>query len=420
VAAHEFPEFAAKTARNLVISPRPHGLRDLDMHPFLARAAISLTSLTALGVLPALADQPAAVGGGTAAMSMPMPMGDHGSPNTSNELEFFPSLEILTRSATSIPVSRDDDPVLRVDTIFGHTSQGFHLFGEFQATTDGELDLERFQAGYEIDPDTLIWVGRFHQPASAWNTQHHHGQYLQTAISRPMIERWEDEQGLVPQHITGVLLESHRPVGDTHGIQWAVGAGAAPTVTGNGLEPIDLLDRNDGEHRLSTTARVAFLPDYLGANNIALLLGRDAFAIQERRAALALDATGAYLSLAGVAFDWSVDAWRVIGTWYSIGLDLSGVHGEHTETFGAGYLQVERTLPQHFTVFGRIEPSSRAQDAKYVALIARDDDFAFRRDAVGLRWDFLRHQALTTELSHSDSFHTRYSELRLQWSAALP
>ncbi|HEY4972367.1 MAG TPA: hypothetical protein VII41_02095, partial [Steroidobacteraceae bacterium] len=60
------------------------------------------------------------------------------------------------------------------------------------------------------------------------------------------------------------------------------------------------------------------------------------------------------------------------------------------------------------------------REAKYIQLIVRDDDFAFRRDAIGLRWDFLRRQALTAELSHSDSFHSRYSELRLQWSAALP
>jgi hypothetical protein len=34
--------------------------------------------------------------------------------------------------------------------------------------------------------------------------------YLQTAISRPAIENWEDEEGLIPQHITGAPVESRR------------------------------------------------------------------------------------------------------------------------------------------------------------------------------------------------------------------
>ena len=53
--------------------------------------------------------------------------------------------------------------------------------------------------------------GRFHQPGSAWNNELHHGHYLQTAITRPAIEAWEDEEGLIPQHLVGTLLESRRP-----------------------------------------------------------------------------------------------------------------------------------------------------------------------------------------------------------------
>ncbi len=59
------------------------------------------------------------------------------------------------------------------------------MFGEFYVTPD-ERDLERLQFGFEFVPETVLWVGRFHQPASAWNTEHHHGHYLQTAITRPL------------------------------------------------------------------------------------------------------------------------------------------------------------------------------------------------------------------------------------------
>ena len=93
----------------------------------------------------------------------------------------------------------------------------------------------------EFVPDTVLWLGRFHQPASAWNTEHHHGQYLQTDITRPYIERWEDEQGIIPQHITGLLLESRQSIGKDGAIQFYGGIGAAPALTNGALDAIDLL-----------------------------------------------------------------------------------------------------------------------------------------------------------------------------------
>jgi hypothetical protein len=114
--------------------------------------------------------------------------------------------------------------------VFGITKHQFRVFGEYYITP-GERDLERFQMGFEFVPETVLWLGRFHQPASAWNTEHHHGQYLQTDITRPYIERWEDEQGVIPQHITGALFESRQSIGKDGAIQISAGVGAAPALT---------------------------------------------------------------------------------------------------------------------------------------------------------------------------------------------
>jgi hypothetical protein len=113
------------------------------MHTMFARAVISVAALTALSVAPAMAEPPASAAGNDAAMPMAMSDHAHGS-NSSNQLEFFVSAESLSRSGASTPVDRDDDPIVRVDTVFGHTSDGFHLFGEFLATSNSEYDLERF------------------------------------------------------------------------------------------------------------------------------------------------------------------------------------------------------------------------------------------------------------------------------------
>jgi hypothetical protein len=63
------------------------------------------------------------------------------------------------------------------------------------------------------------------------------------------------------------------------------------------------------------------------------------------------------------------------------------------------------------------------QESKYVALFDDrngDIDTALRRQAVGLRWDYVRRQALTIELSHVVSLNQRSDEVRIQWSAVVP
>jgi hypothetical protein len=93
------------------------------------------------------------------------------------------------------------------------------------------------------------------------------------------------------------------------------------------------------------------------------------------------------------------------------------------ESFISGYLQVERQLPRRVTVFSRLEDSARMQDSRYVALFDHEDgnlEVALRRQALGVRWDYARRQALTFELSHIVSLHQQSNQLRVQWSAAIP
>jgi hypothetical protein len=63
------------------------------------------------------------------------------------------------------------------------------------------------------------------------------------------------------------------------------------------------------------------------------------------------------------------------------------------------------------------------QESNYVALFDDrngDIDIALRRQALGLRWDYVRRQALTIELSHVVSLRQRSDEVRIQWSAVVP
>ena len=338
--------------------------------------------------------------------------------HSSSEFEVFVAAEGLAGHGQ--PDSREDDPWLDADVIFALTHEQFRVFGEYFITLD-EHDLERFQVGYEVVPDTVIWLGRFHQPASAWDPEHHHGRYLQTAITRPTIENWEDEEGLIPQHITGALIESRRQIGAEAGVQVSAGLGAGPALTTRDNVPIDLVGNNPGKHGLSYMGRLAFLPDYVGTSSAGLLFGHDQLFASSPAATATLRSDHAILSIYGAYADWNFGAWRFIGAGYYVDVALDRPHPD--ESFMSGYLQAERQLPHRLTAFGRIENSPRMQDSRYVALLdnhTTDIAVTIRREAAGLRWDYARRQALTCEIDREIALFRRGYEVRLQWSAAIP
>jgi len=318
------------------------------------------------------------------------------------------------------PNPREDDTWLSADVVFGLTHDQFRVFGEYFITSE-EHDLERFQVGYEFVPDTVLWLGRFHQPASAWDTEHHHGRYLQTAITRPAIENWEDEDGLIPQHITGALVESRWPILTEAGVQLAAGAGVGPALTSDDNEPFSIFGGNSGRHGAALMGRLGFMPDYGGTSSVGLLFGHDQLFATSQVAMSALRSTHVVLSIYGAYADWTVDEWRFIATGYYVDVGLDRPTPD--ESFASAYLQLERHLPHQLTAFTRVEDSPRMQHSRYVnQLDARspDIDIAIRRQTGGLRWDFAPSQALTIELGHEIALTQRGTEVRLQWSAVVP
>jgi hypothetical protein len=314
----------------------------------------------------------------------------------------------------------DDDSWLSADLIASYTRDRFHVFGEYYATPSEHV-LDRFEAGFEPAVDTTVWLGRFQQPASAWNTEQHRGRYLQTAVTRPSIENWEDEQGILPQHITGAAVDSRHSVGADGSIDISAGVGAAPNLNGDQLQPIDVAGPNPGRHGLGSMARVAFLPEATGTNTVGLLAARDVVYASGPATAALLHAAGATLTVVGGFSDWTGEPWHASIALYQI--DVALMQTSRRENFTSGYLQVERQLPARLTAYGRLEDSARMQASTYVAVFdehSRDLDVALRRGLTGLRWDYAHHQALNAELSRIVSFEGHAVEFRLQWTAALP
>jgi hypothetical protein len=339
-----------------------------------------------------------------------------------HELLVFGSAQLFRTSGAGAPVPeslRDalvTDELAAADILFSVQRGPFRLFGE-HLLTNHESDLERFQIGWEPSADTVVWLGRFHQASSVWNHVHHHGQYLQTSITRPAVDEWEDLGGTIPQHFLGLLVESDWHLSGGRGLHTAFGGGLAPFLTDQGLEPFDVLHPDAHKHRFGFQARIAYLPEELGESSAGLLLARNELKWGDPPPPQLANSTHFDQTVIGAFGTYVHEPWQLDAAAYYVETrpDASSSQASY-QGYTIGYLQVARNLPHGVDVFVRREDSASTERSSYLALFP---DFVAARSSLGLRWDFSRRQAITLQLSATDSLRDSYNEFRLQWSAAL-
>jgi hypothetical protein len=250
-----------------------------------------------------------------------------------------------------------------------------------------------------------------------WNHEHHHGQFLQTSITRPSAEEWEDEGGIIPQHFVGLLAESSWHAGAHGGVRAAFGGGIAPVITPEGLEPFDLLEPNIRRHKLGFQARLAWLPDELEDAGVGVVFAHNEIAWRDVPDAPANIFDHIDQTVMGVYANLEAHDWKVHAAAYRVQADMSEHGGSDARNdFLTGYLQVERSLSYGLEVFLRHENTADVESSGYLALFP---NFVARRNSVGARWQFAREHALSIQVGDSHTLHDRYHEFRLQWSAAL-
>jgi hypothetical protein len=70
-------------------------------------------------------------------------------------------------------------------------------------------EVERSIIRFEQNDYFKVSFGRYHTPINYWNTAYHHGQWLQTTISRPEIVQFGGS--FIPVHFVGTLVEGALP-----------------------------------------------------------------------------------------------------------------------------------------------------------------------------------------------------------------
>lgn len=331
------------------------------------------------------------------------------------EFLFFVSADDLERSSVSEPAVQSGDFTPAADILFSYNNGPWRLLGEY-FLSDDENELERLQVGYDLSKNNTVWLGRFHQPVSAWNHRYHHGAYLQASISRPSIENWEDDGGVIPTHITGIMLETWQSLGESHGLRYAAAFGFAPTLQVDELLPLDLLDSDNRTNRPAGSISVAYYPDYVGENNFGLI---GAYAKIGATPNLALGINSDYeieQKLLGAQLNWERGDWQFVSASYYVDNKVKNSNGDVGGWFLSAYAQALRGASRNTDVYVRFEGTRNATSAGYLRLFP---SYVHQRQVAGLRWEFAQRQALAIEISRNRVLTDRYSEVRVQWSAAL-
>lgn len=336
-------------------------------------------------------------------------------PEGQHELLFFVNANHAHNNFTAEEGQQYDDIVLSADIIYGYVKGDFRFLTEYILSTY-ESELERFQFGWQADENNIGWVGRFHSPASYWNMAYHHGQYLQTSITRPLIARFEDEEGIVPTHVTGVMLETMHDLHGSSSFQTTVSLGKTSVIGEYELMPFDLLDASS-KHKGAVDVRLAYLPDQFDDDQFGLLLKWSDLVVDGNPVAELQGLQQVKQGVIGAYIDWRVRDWMILANLSYLNNQMIKQDQDLTDTFFAAYLQAEYVFAQNWTVFGRVEDTPGADDSEYLELFPAT---IIERQMLGLRFDFYKNNALTLEVSNVGTQSIDSDQVWFQWSAVLP
>lgn len=322
-----------------------------------------------------------------------------------SEFLLFPFVKASFLSGQAADPNLESDDVDYGIDLFGTVEKGkFRFLGEAMLARH-EQEIERFQLGWQIG-NHRAWLGRFHNPIGYWNTQFHHGVYLQPSISRPAIAIFEHDQGVLPMHLAGLLIEGIAENGGS-GLGYAIALATGPELSGE-LEPWDVLNPTSGSQGPALTLNLYRQPVAYGPTQYGIFANYTEIPASDR----GIDEVRQ--TIAGAYLNWQSAPWRIIGSAILVRNRLEQAAGAQTGDFFAAYIQAERELQNSWSVFARAEDTFAEDDDAYL------DFFPYhlrQKFLAGVRLDFLDQHALTLEVSSNRNQDDRYRELVLQWTA---
>jgi len=336
------------------------------------------------------------------------------------EILFFPSVDTFDPFDESDSAEIDDFQRATLNTLYSFSGDRFRFLGEYLWSST-ESEMERLKAGWQFQNGKMLWLGRYHATAKYWTSEYHHGQFLQTSITRPSLEEWEDESGPTPSHVTGLSLEFDHQRDDESAISFAFSAGLTAKFEGEELVAFDLLDPRSG-HGPGLNFKIAYRPNILSPLQFGFLSSwHDIDVVSESNPSLA-DLNDITQLTAGGFVDWRWKDLRLISSVVYFDNELDYVDEDVSDSFWLSYVQFEYEFSDDFTFFGRTDNGIEEDNSPYLRLLPA---FIAHRHMLGLRWDVASFHSLTVEVADTSQQgegleHDNFKEIRFQWSAVFP
>lgn len=324
--------------------------------------------------------------------------------------EFIPFPQVTFNSNDKdIPGLSRENTDLDIDFFYTADIGQARLLAEFFLTNE-EREFERLVVGWAAGEDTRIWLGRYHTALGEWNHKYHHGVYLQPTIYRPGIIDFEDDGGVIPTHATGLAMETTLNSA-SHATHLILNVGLGPQLMPTHLQALDILHPDAGNHDFALTLAASRHSYARPADNLGLFLGF--FRIPSSVPGI----EQVEQHIIGGYFNRMLPRWHVSGSvfWVDINLEMSG--DQKNSSLAYGYIQPEYPLNSKWTLYARVEATGRGDDNLYLRQIPA---FVSQRALMGARYQFPKAQALKIEMATLEQYGTRFNQVALQWSAAIP
>lgn len=123
-----------------------------------------------------------------------------------------------------------------------------------------ETDVERMLLKYDANDHLKMSFGRYHTSTSYYNSVFHHGNWLQTAVDRPLVVEFSDHGGLLPSQAIGASASGAIPSGSlglNYNLEYGTGDTVRPLI--NQPNPPEI-DEENGNH---VSGGLFFKPDWL-------------------------------------------------------------------------------------------------------------------------------------------------------------
>jgi len=246
--------------------------------------------------------------------------------------------------------------------------------------SDPKADIERMFIRFDYADPLKLSLGRYHTPINWWNSNFHHGLWLQTTIDRPEMSKFGGPY--IPVHFLGGLAEGVLPAGGlnfTYNVGFGNGRGEPITHGG------DAGDNNDFKAFLGN---FFIRPDRFYGLQLGVSGYRDRITLKDS------PAVREWITAAHAV--WQREDPELIGEVAWVHHDPS--EGGNKKDSVAGYLQAAYRLPFWDDTF---KPYYRWE---YTGIPTGDETFESARTSLneqvhtaGVRWDVASFVAVKTE-----------------------